>query len=88
MAHYNRAGIYSQTGDYPRAIADYTVAIQHISDEPKKARAHYHRGNNYYQVKDYERAVEDYAESIKATIAKGKKSKAQEMKSLAQKMMK
>ena len=45
-AYYNRGNAYSDKGDYDRAIADYTRAIE---IEPDDSCVYYTRGDAYYR---------------------------------------
>jgi len=55
-ACYNRGNAYSLKGEYDKAIADYTKAIE---INPKYAKAYYNRGLAYYLKKEYDKAWED-----------------------------
>ncbi len=59
---YNQRGIaWSQKGDYDRAVADYTKAID---INPRYTNAYNHRGIAWTQKGDYVRAIEDYGNPV------------------------
>jgi lipoprotein NlpI len=60
-AYFNRGIAYKNKGDFDRAIADYTQAIQL---NPKDAKPHVNRANAYSDKGDFDRAVADYNEAI------------------------
>ena len=57
IALYNRGVARSETGDYDRAIEDYTAALR-IRPDAYKALSN--RGGAWYKKGDYDRAIEDY----------------------------
>ncbi len=56
-----RGRAYRASGNYDRAIADYTEAIR---IEPNYALAFYSRGIAYFNKNDYDRAIADYTVSL------------------------
>ena len=60
-AHYNRALVYLNLADYPKAIEDYSQAIE-IS--PDYAAAYYNRAVTHAAGGDYPAAVADYTNAI------------------------
>jgi tetratricopeptide (TPR) repeat protein len=61
VTYYNRSLGYGAEGDYDRAIADYTKAIEL---DPKFARAYNNRGTVYGIKGDHDRAIADFAKAI------------------------
>ncbi len=61
IVYFCRGNAYYRKGDYDRAIADYTRAIQL---KPNDAEAYYNRGNAYADKGDYDRAIADYERAI------------------------
>jgi tetratricopeptide (TPR) repeat protein len=59
-----RGSAYTNKGDYDRAIADYTRAIE-LNILNFQYEFYYNRGNAYYGKKDYARAIADFDESIR-----------------------
>ena len=57
IALYNRGIARSQTGDYDRAIEDYSGVLR-IRPDAYKALSN--RGGAWYKKGDYDRAIEDY----------------------------
>jgi tetratricopeptide (TPR) repeat protein len=72
IAYYNRGHAYTAkdglAGDYERAIADYSEAIQL---DPKYALAFYQRGLAYSAKADNDRAIADYSEVIRLNPKSG-----------------
>lgn len=63
VAYFNRGLTWQQTkGDFERAFADYTEAIQL---DPNDARPYFNRGLLLYLRKDYDRAIAEYTEVIR-----------------------
>lgn len=64
-----RGDVFRKVKDYPRAIADYNMAI---SLNPRYSKAYLNRGYTYQKLKDYDRAIVDYdmAISLKPRYAK------------------
>lgn len=60
-AYFNRGIAYKNKGDFDRAIADFTQAIQL---NPKDAKPHVNRGNAYSDKGDFDHAIADYNEAI------------------------
>jgi tetratricopeptide (TPR) repeat protein len=60
-AYYNRGNSYRAKGEYERAIADYTRALEL---DPNDARAYGTRGNSYADKGEYERAIADYTRAL------------------------
>ena len=61
-AYYNRGCSYVKQGDYDKAIADFTAAIQ---INPKAGNAFYARGYSYSQKGDKANANADFAQAKK-----------------------
>jgi tetratricopeptide (TPR) repeat protein len=61
MALYNRGWAYRNKGDYDRAIADYTRAIEL---DPKNAHAFSDRGVAHYDKKEYDLAIADATRAL------------------------
>lgn len=61
-AYNNRGYEYDDRGDYEKAIADYTKAIQL---KPDYAEAYNNRGISYSNRKQYDKAMDDYSKAIK-----------------------
>lgn len=59
--YFNRASLYSNKGDYDRAISDYSSAIK-IS--PNDHELWYERGRNYRFKKNYDLAIKDLTRAI------------------------
>ena len=55
-AYYNQGVIYSNKGQYDKAIADNTKAVEL---NPRYAEAYHNRGVAYFLKKDYEKAWDD-----------------------------
>lgn len=64
MGFYNRGFAYLSKGDYEAAIADFSTALEMVSelDLGKPLEAYYNRGGAYYQTGQYELAVDDFYE--------------------------
>jgi lipoprotein NlpI len=62
FAYNNPCNTYNLKGDYDRAIADCTEAIQL---DPKYAFAYNNRGLVYNAKDDHDRAIADYTEAIR-----------------------
>ena len=62
-AYKNRGHVYQARGDYDRAIADYSKAIE---IDPQEAGAFHRRGLAYYLKGDYDRAISDYNKAIES----------------------
>ena len=60
-AYYNRGTAYINKGDYERAIADYSRALELA---PEYVAAYYNRGLAYAGQGDYDRAVADYEQAL------------------------
>ncbi len=60
-AHNGRGNVYYSKGDYDRAIADYTKAVEL---DPKDAVTHNNRGVAYYVKRDYDHAIADYTKAV------------------------
>jgi len=61
VSYYNRGLGYGAEGDYDRAIADYTKAIELA---PKFAKAYNNRGTVYGMKGDHARAIADFTRAI------------------------
>ena len=59
--YINRGTAYADKGQYDKAIADYTKAIE---INPKDARAYIIRGVTYYRKGQYDQAISDYTKAI------------------------
>ncbi len=57
-AHYQRAGAYSETGDFDKAIADYTKAIEL---DPRLKSGYWGRAEAYDKKGDFDAAISDYS---------------------------
>jgi lipoprotein NlpI len=62
LAYHNRGNTYQDKGDYPRAIAEYGVAIKLKADY---AEAWFARGRARFAQADFAAAVTDFTQSIK-----------------------
>ena len=62
LAYNNRGMTYNGTGEYDRAIADYSEAIRL---NPKDPAAYNNRGNAYSRKGEYDRAIADLNEAIR-----------------------
>jgi tetratricopeptide (TPR) repeat protein len=62
IAHYNRANVYGDKGDYDKAIADYSEAIRF---EPDYVAAYKDRGKAYGYKGDWVKAIADESEAIR-----------------------
>lgn len=62
----NRGIIYSQLGQFHRALSDHNKAIQL---EPTLGEAYINRGNVYYRTHYYEKALDDYNKAIQLGAA-------------------
>src|ERR1700743_1723519 len=61
-AYYNRASAYYVSGDYTRAIADYTAAM---GLKPQDPNVYGGRGLAYYRKGQFELAASDFGQAIK-----------------------
>ncbi len=61
VAYHNRGNGYGLKGEFDRAIADYTKAIEL---DPKYAHAYYGRGVAYGLKGEFDRAIADYTKAI------------------------
>ena len=80
-AHYDRALAYAHKGDYDRAIADFTRAVEiaYVVGEGNADKtpcpvfpAHCERGKAYARKGDYVRAAADFREAIEGVRALAK----------------
>ncbi len=55
-----QANLYSETGEYDKALDAYTHLIENFPNSNRLADAYLGRANIYYQQKDYTHAVRDY----------------------------
>jgi lipoprotein NlpI len=62
LAYHNRGNTYQDKGDYPRAIAEYNVAIKLKSDY---AEAWFGRGRARFALGEFAAAVTDFTQSMK-----------------------
>lgn len=53
----NRGIIYSRRGEYEKALADHTMALEFA---PGSAQIHVNRGNVYHHLQQYEAALKEY----------------------------
>ena len=63
--HTNRGDDYSNKGDYDRAIAEYTKAIELETNEDIHAIQYYYRGLAFESKGDLQNALSDYSQVIK-----------------------
>jgi tetratricopeptide (TPR) repeat protein len=65
--YYERANLYRDEGNYERAIADYSAAIQLTDSHDYKYISIYlcARGSVYYEKGEYGKAIADYSEAIR-----------------------
>ncbi|MEO5359592.1 MAG: tetratricopeptide repeat protein [Nitrospirota bacterium] len=61
LACFNRGFAYEEKGDWDRAIADFSQAIE---IEALNAEAHFCRGTLYLNKGDYDRAITDFKETM------------------------
>jgi tetratricopeptide (TPR) repeat protein len=61
IAYYNRGNVWYYKGDYDKAIADYTKAIE---INPQYASAYENRGLAWADKGDYDKAIADYTKAI------------------------
>jgi tetratricopeptide (TPR) repeat protein len=61
-AFYDRGIIYSEQGDYEKAIKDYTSAIQLNFHHPDAV--YYNRGIAYFEKRQYEAALNDFNKAL------------------------
>ena len=59
--YYERGIEYAESGDFDRAIEDFSRAI---TLDQNYVDAWYNRGNAYYDKGEYDRAIEDYSRAI------------------------
>src|ERR1700682_1428715 len=57
-----RGNNYLNSGDYDRAIADYTQAIRLAGTDPV---GYYNRGIAFQRKKDYASSIQDYPEALR-----------------------
>jgi len=60
-AYYNRGVSYGKKGEYDRAIADFTKALE---INPRLAQAYYNRGVAYERKGEYDQAIADYTNAL------------------------
>lgn len=60
-ALFNRGLAYYEQGDYPKAIADYTLVIETDSLD---FEAYYNRGLAYYQQGEFDKAIADFRKTF------------------------
>jgi tetratricopeptide (TPR) repeat protein len=61
-AYADRGDIYSNRGEYDRAILDFNAALQ---DDPKSMSPDYNRAITFEKKHEWDRALDDYNEAIK-----------------------
>jgi tetratricopeptide (TPR) repeat protein len=61
-AHFTRAQMHFDNGNFDKAVADYTEALKH---DPKDAFTCYHRGLAHAANEDYDKALADYTEAVR-----------------------
>ena len=80
-AYNNRGYAYGHKGDYDRAIADFSKAIEL---DPKDAETYFNRGYAYGHKGDYDRAIADFSKALeldpKAVVAYNSRGAAYEHK--------
>jgi serine/threonine protein kinase/tetratricopeptide (TPR) repeat protein len=59
---FNQARSEAETGQYDKAVADYTEAIRLKADY---AEAYNGRGQAYFNLKQFDKAISDYSEAIR-----------------------
>ena len=62
FAFYDRGIYYDCKGEYDKAIADYTSAIERIIDF---AHGYYNRGLTYWDMKQYNKALDNFNEALR-----------------------
>ena len=62
MLYSNRGNQWDRMGQFEKAIADHSVAIQ---TDPTYAAGYMHRGNAYARHGDYDRAIADQTEALR-----------------------
>jgi tetratricopeptide (TPR) repeat protein len=62
IAYHSRVRLYSEKGDWDKAIADYSEVIRLY---PQAAEAYAFRGNVYHEKGDYNRAIADCTQAIR-----------------------
>ncbi|HXQ37134.1 MAG TPA: tetratricopeptide repeat protein [Anaerolineales bacterium] len=63
--HANRGDDYSNNGDYDRAIAEYTKAIELETNQDRHAIQYYYRGLAFQDKGDVQNAISDFSQVIK-----------------------
>jgi tetratricopeptide (TPR) repeat protein len=61
-AHFTRAQMHFDNGNFEKAVADFTEALKH---DPKDDFTYYNRGLAHAANEDYEKALADYTEAIR-----------------------
>jgi tetratricopeptide (TPR) repeat protein len=61
-AYNSRGNLWKRKGEYDRAIADYTAAIEL---NRSYLFAYYNRGNSYFETQNFDRAISDYTVAIR-----------------------
>lgn len=61
-AHFTRAQMHFDNGNFDKAVADYTEALKY---DPKDAFTYYHRGLAHAANEDYDKALADYTEAVR-----------------------
>jgi tetratricopeptide (TPR) repeat protein len=61
LTYYNRGFAYSKKGQYDKAIADYTVAIEL---GPSNERIYQARASSYESIKEYDKAIGDLDKAV------------------------
>ena len=61
-AYCNRGNLYNESGEYKKAIEDYSAVIE---IRPKDADAYNNRGVAYYQSGEFDKAAEDFQKALK-----------------------
>jgi tetratricopeptide (TPR) repeat protein len=78
LAHARRGAAYDHKGEYDKAIADFTEAIQ-LYEASKAANVDVRlmetyraRGESYQKKKDYDKAIADFTKSLQPVPGSGK----------------
>lgn len=61
--YYNLGGIFSEKGDYDKAIEAYQKSLEGLS-ESKKSKSYYNLGNAYFGKASYKEAIDAYKQAL------------------------